>query len=365
VSHESETRFSPGAPLVPLPTQPEGLAWPTTEWADGPAPDGLEPLLDAAMDPKGPLAHTYAVVVIRAGRLVAQRYGGALPHFDRLAESVTAETPLLSWSMAKSVLHALLAHPVAGGRLALGAPPAGIAWTVGGSPAPADDGRRLITTQQMLEMRDGLDFNEDYVDDRISDTIAMLFGPGQEDVVAYTADRPLRHQPGEVFNYSSGTSNLLAAALGGVVGGQAEMVTFAEEKLFKPIGMTSGRLGFDGAGHWVASSYAYATAQDWARFGYLYLRDGWWESVRVLPEGWVDHGRRPRSVDPEDGSVYGAHWWVVEDGRGTFRASGYTGQSILICPALDAVVVRLGNTPAEHYPDLHRWRTGVLDALEA
>lgn len=364
MSDETGPGFDPGAPLTPLPAQPPGVAWPTLQWAEGPAPAGLGPVLDAAMDPGGPLAETYAVVVIQGGRLVAERYGGTLPHFDRPAEPVTPETPLLSWSMAKSVLHALLGEPVASGRLALDAPPEGIAWTVQGTPAPDDDRRRLITVQQLLEMRDGIDFNEDYVDDRVSDTIAMLFGPGQEDVVAFAADRPLRHPPGRVFNYSSGTSNLLAAALAGVVGGEAEMVAFAGERLFGPIGMSSARLGFDAAGHWVASSYAYATARDWARFGYLYLRDGRWGSDRVVPEGWVDHGRRPRSVDPEDGSVYGAHWWVVEDGRGTFWASGYTGQCIVICPALDAVVVRLGNTPAEHYPDLRRWRAAVLDALE-
>ena len=365
MSCEPAPRFSPDAPLVPLPAQPEGLAWPTAGWAEGSTPEGLEPFLDAAMDQEGPLAHTYAVVVIQAGRLVAERYGGALPHFDRPPEPVTSDTPLLSWSMAKSVLHALLAGPVAEGRLVLEAPPEGIAWTVEGTPAPAEDGRRLITTQQLLEMRDGIDFNEDYVDDRVSDTIAMLYGPAQDDVVAYAAGRPLRHRPGQVFNYSSGTSNLLAAALGALVGGEAEMVAFAETMLFQPIGMGSARLGFDPAGHWVASSYVHATARDWARFGYLYLRDGRWGSARVLPEGWVDHGRRARSVDLEDGSIYGAHWWVVEDGRGTFWASGYTGQCIVICPALDAVAVRLGNTPADHYPDLRSWRAGVLDALEA
>jgi CubicO group peptidase (beta-lactamase class C family) len=120
----------------------------------------------------------------------------------------------------------------------------------------------------------------------------------------------------------------------------------------------------DPAGNWIASSYAYATARDWARFGYLHLRDGWWEDRRLLPANWVDHGRRPHSVDPTDGAVYGSHWWVIDDGRGTFRAGGYAGQSVMVCPALDTVVVRLGNTPAEAYPPLAEWRSSVLDALD-
>ena len=79
----------------------------------------------------------------------------------------------------------------------------------------------------------------------------------------------------------------------------------------------------------------------------------------------MDHGRRPRSVDPEDGSLYGAHWWVVGDGHGSFRASGYEGQSILVCPALDLVVVRLGKTPTDRYPQLHEWRAAVTEAFAA
>ena len=88
----------------------------------------------------------------------------------------------------------------------------------------------------------------------------------------------------------------------------------------------------------------------------LYLRDGTWDGARLLPRGWVDYGRTIASVDPEDGP-YGAHWWGVEgDTLGTFRASGYEGQSITICPTHDLVVVRLGKTAAAHYPDLTRWR---------
>lgn len=71
--------------------------------------------------------------------------------------------------------------------------------------------------------------------------------------------------------------------------------------------------------------------------------------------------RRQRSVD-DDG--YGAHWWVTDDGRGTFAALGHDGQSITVDPTLDAVVVRLGKTPTEHAPDIERWRAAVLDALQ-
>lgn len=351
----------PVGPLVGLPVQPAGVPWPTREWPTGPASAALTEAVQAGFD--SALAETYAVVVIQGGRLLAERYEGALPHFDGPPEPVTADTPLLSWSMAKSVLHCLLGGPVADGRLGLDRAPAGIPWSTDGKPAGEDDPRRGITLDQMLQMRDGIDFNEDYVDDQVSDTIAMLFGEGAGDVVAYAAARPMRHPPGSVFNYSSGTSNLVAAALAHALGGRDQVEAYARRQLFGPTGMNSARLGLDPAGQWIASSYAYATARDWARFGYLHLRDGRWEGGRLLPTGWVDHGRRPRSVDPTDGAVYGAHWWVVDDDRGTFRAGGYAGQSVVMCPALDAVLVRLGNTPTEVGPLLADWRRSVLDAL--
>jgi CubicO group peptidase (beta-lactamase class C family) len=124
----------------------------------------------------------------------------------------------------------------------------------------------------------------------------------------------------------------------------------------------------DEAGTFIGSSFVYATAQDWARFGTLYLRDGLWDGERLLPEGWVDHGRRIRSVDETDGGLYGAHWWIdqLDTARGTFRASGYEGQMVAICPALDAIVVRLGHTPEPQPTPAHLpvWRKRVLDTLD-
>ncbi len=318
----------------------------------------LERLLDAVCDDGGPLATTYAVVVVHGGAIVAERYGGQLEHFDRPPDAVTPETRLLSWSMAKSMLHAVVGLLVGDGVLDLDAPAGVPEW------ADPDDPRHAITLRHLLAMRDGLDFVEDYVDERVSDVIEMLFGAGQDDMAHFAADRPLAAPPGTRFNYSSGTSNIISAVVARAVGHGAPYEAYLRARLFGPIGMHSAEPEFDQTGTWVASSYVRATARDFARFGVLYLRDGTWGGLRLLPRGWVDYGRTIESVDPEDGP-YGAHWWGVEgDSRGTFRASGYEGQSITICPTHDLVVVRLGKTAAAHYPDLTRWRADVVRAFD-
>lgn len=349
------------AALPPLPGQPAGVPWPDDDWprAAPPWAADLERAVAAAFDETGPLATTYAVVVVQGGRVVAERYGGALPHFDQPSEPVGAGTRLASWSMAKSFLHAALAFLVEEGRLDLDAPAPVPQW------AAPDDPRRRITIADLLAMRDGLAFVEDYTDDRVSDVIQMLWGPGQDDVAAFAAERPLAAPPGQRYQYSSGTTNILAGVLARVVGPGEPVRRFLSERLFAPIGMRSATVTLDEAGTWVASSYLRATALDFARFGLLYLRDGVWDRRRLLPPGWVDHARTPLSYDEEDAVYYGNHWWVTGDAHGTFLARGYEGQQIAVSPALDLVVVRLGSTPADRYPELARWRTGLLDTVAA
>jgi CubicO group peptidase (beta-lactamase class C family) len=332
------------------------LAWP--EGAPAPAAETvLGELLDQACDDDGPLATTFAIVVVQGGAIVAERYHGELEHLDRSPDRVTPETPLLSWSMAKSMLHAVVGLLVGDGLLTLDDPSGVAEWS------DLEDPRHAITLRHLLAMRDGLDFVEDYVDERVSDVIEMLFGTGQGDVAHFAAARPLAAPPGTRFNYSSGTSNIVSSVVARLVGHGAPYTEFLRSRLFAPIGMHSAEPELDQTGTWVASSYVRATARDFARFGLLYLRDGVWDGVRLLPEGWVDYGRTVQSIDPEDGP-YGAHWWgVAGDTLGTFRASGYEGQSITICPAHDLVVVRLGKTTAAHYPDLTRWRADVVAAF--
>jgi CubicO group peptidase (beta-lactamase class C family) len=316
-------------------------------------------LLDAMFDDGGPLAVTYAVVVVHRGAIVAERYAGLLEHWGGEPEPVEATTPLRSWSMAKSMLHATVGILAGDRRIDPAARARVAAWS-----DPADP-RHPITLQQLLEMRDGLAWAEDYVDAGGSDVIEMLFGSGHADVAAYATTRPLAVEPGTAFNYSSGTSNVIASLVGDLVGRGDATVDFLRERLFDPIGMRSARPGLDDAGTWVASSYVHATARDFARFGLLYLRDGMWDGTRVLPQGWVDHARRLRSIDPDDGKGYGAHWWVTGDEHGSFWANGYEGQSVLVSPSLDLVVVRLGRTDASHSADLLAWRRAVVDAFAA
>lgn len=344
--------------LIPLPAQPDGIPWPTDEWPTGGAPPAVEGLVAEMFDRPERYGTTYAVVVVQGGVLLYDRYGGELPSFTHAPTPVEPDTPLLSWSMAKSVLHAAVGILVGDGRLHPTAP----------APVPAwdDDERAAITLDELLEMRDGLQWAEDYVDAGVSDVIEMLFGSGSADVASFAESRALEHAPGAVFNYSSGTSNVVSAIVGRTVGGPAAVEHLLLDRLLHRIGMRTADPRFDDAGTFIGSSYVYATARDWARFGLLYLRDGCWDGERLLPEGWVDHGRRVRSVDPEDGRLYGAHWWVEPDdqARGTFSAIGYEGQAISICPELDAIVVRLGSTKDPEKPNLAPWRRAVFDALE-
>ncbi|MFM8237535.1 MAG: serine hydrolase domain-containing protein [Actinomycetota bacterium] len=322
------------------------------------APTAITEQVDDMFERPGEFGTTYAVVVLRAGEIVAERYGGALPHLDRPDESVGPETPLLSWSVAKSVLHAAVGVLAGEGRLDPDVPVGAPEWAAVGDP------RAAITIEHLLTMRDGLAFTEDYVDAGSSDVIEMLFGSGRADTAHFAADRPLAHAPGTVFNYASGASNIVARAVGDVVGRGAETEAWLREAIFDPLGMTSARIRLDDAGTFIASSFVYATARDWVRFGECYLRDGRAGGRQIVPADWAAHGWRIRSRDPETGTPYGAHWWGLPGpGPEAGYAGGYAGQRVLVCPAADLVVARFGNSEADQYPAIARWCRRVIEAV--
>ncbi len=331
-----------------------GLTWPTLAWPTGEVGDAVHAALDAGFgDPA--LGDTYAVVLIHRGRLVYERYDNALPSFIHEPTPVDVDTPLLSWSMAKSMLHFLVGTLVDEGRLDPSAPAGIAAWE--------NDERSTITLGDLLAMRDGLNFAEEYSVDTPSNVVEMLFGEGQHDMAAYAASRPLAHEPGRVFNYSSGTTNIISGIVGDLVGRGEPYRDFLQTRLFDAIGMTSATGTCDEAGTFVASSYVHATARDFAKFGLLYLRGGEWDGRRLVSRRWIDTAQIPLSVDEESGTFYSWQWWVSGDDFGSYWCNGYEGQMIVVSPTLDSVLVRLGRTNAERYPDLRQWRDGVLRTL--
>ncbi|MGD1898433.1 MAG: serine hydrolase domain-containing protein [Phormidesmis sp.] len=290
------------------------------------------------------LKRTRAVVVIHKGEIVAERY----------AAGFSAQLPLLGWSMAKSVVSALVGILVKQGKLALDSKDLLAEWR-----EQPDDPRRAITVDHLLRMSSGLVFSEDY-SSPLSDVTTMLFQRG--DGAAYAAQLPLQHELGSAFCYAGGTTVLLCRIIREAVGkALVDYWDFAQRELFERLGMMSAVLEPDAAGTFVGSAFMYATARDWGKLGLLYLQDGCWEVngkwERILPVGWV----RYSTAASETADFYGAHFWrgvpnsftakERDDSRwpqGAYLAAGYQGQFMTVVPQHDLVVVRMGLSQRQH-----------------
>lgn len=178
----------------------------------------------------------------------------------------------------------------------------------------------------------------------------MLFSKG--DMAAYAASLPLKYAPGTVFNYSSGNSNILSDIIRQVVG-EKSYSQFPYQELFYRINAYSFLLEPDASGTYVGSSYSYATARDFARFGLLYFNDGKWNGEQLLPTNWVKESTQPSDGDKR--KHYGYQFWLngydqkdmtrrwyPDVPADMFFADGYGGQDIYIIPSKKLVVVRLG-----------------------
>ncbi len=358
--------------LAALPPQPAGVPFPTRDWPTGALPAAtdaaaVERALAATARHDGEVGETRAVVVVQGGRIVAERY----------ADGYGPTTRLISWSMAKSITHALVGIAVRRGLVDIDRPMGNPRW-------PAGDARAQVTWRQWLQMVDGQDYHELGVRDPVrSDAARMLFGPGRLDVAAYAAALPQIHAAGTHWNYNTAGVELVDDALGRVFAPgagpserRARVADVLARELFAPLGITSAVPEFDAAGTFLGGSLVYATARDFARFGLLYLRDGVWDGTRILPAGWVDFART-RGPAP-NGDHYGAGFWITPpvgdptrahaltpDGPADlFTAQGHEGQLITIVPSKDLVIVRLGHLDDNRdWPALGRWLQALVAAF--
>ncbi len=276
-----------------------------------------------------------AIVVVHRGRIVAERY----------AAGFSARTPLLGWSMTKTVTAGLIGLLVKDGRLTL---EQSALW-----PAAPGDARDRITIADLLAMSSGLHFDESY--GAVSDVTRMLYL--EPDMAAFARSQPLDHPPGSFWSYSSGTAVILARIFQDAAGDGA--LDFVRERLFVPLGMDSATIETDAHGTLVGSSYMYAVARDWARYGQFLLQQGVWRGQALLPAGFVEMMVRPVAAS---GGQYGHGllWLWGSEAKtpgenpdhefglpgDTFWMVGHDGQSIAIIPSHELVVVRLGMTPS-------------------
>lgn len=289
---------------------------------------------------------TNAIVVLRHGQIVYERY-------DR---GVSADTPLLTWSVTKSFGASVYGAAVHEGLIDINKP---VCTTY--QPMCAD-GKQNIRYTDLLRMSSGLDWQETYETSPVfSSVMAMLYSYGSDDMAAYAAAKNLTAAPGTRWTYSSGDSNILSAALKKPLGDR--YADYPYTALADRIGMTTARYEPDAAGTHVASSYLYASARDVARWGQLILDDGTWNGERLLAEGWV---RYLSTLAPAFGTTEvgvehhmnnpGAQWYVNvgDPTRGlakpwpalpedAFGASGHWGKFVWVVPSWDMVIVRMGD----------------------
>jgi CubicO group peptidase (beta-lactamase class C family) len=325
----------PAHAMAPAAAAPAAAAPPTPAalWPDGSAVN-TDARLDQVLKNEvlaGPGAR--AIVVVDHGRIVAERYSAGF----------NAGTPLLGWSMTKSVMAGVIGMLVKDGKLSLDQ--AGL-WP------GVTDGREKIHLADLLAMSSGLQWNEAY--GAVSDVTGMLYL--QPDMAAYARAQPLAHTVGEVWSYSSGTAVILSRIAQESAG--EDIFKYIGTRLFEPLGITSATIEPDEHGTPVGSSYMYATARDWARYGQFLLQDGVWQGQELLPLGYVTMMASPVAAS---GGQYGKGqtWLWGSDAAtpgvnpdaafgipgDTFWMSGHDGQNIAIIKSRQLVIVRLGLTP--------------------
>ena len=321
-------RFITGRPQVQYLS--DSLPWPygkteAIHSGSGIDRDKIESAFNEAFDEDGKWEkQTRALLIIKDDSLVREQY----------SEGYDANSPMLGWSMTKSIAGTLIGILMKDGKVSMDDNQLFEEWT---------DERGDITLMQMLNMSSGLEWAEVY--DDLSNATKMLYD--SESVVDVARDVPLAQEPGTYWNYSSGTSNLLSGYIRNQFDQFIQYQAFPYLKLFNKLGMESAQMECDEQGNYVMSSYSFATARDWAKLGQLYLNHGKWKHMEILDSSYVDFATKVAPACSD--SIYGGQIWLNRSKNAFADApddlyffSGFQGQFVCVIPSRNLVVVRLG-----------------------
>jgi CubicO group peptidase (beta-lactamase class C family) len=341
---------------------------------------------------------TRAIVISHRGEIVYERYQSLM--------NITADTPLLGWSMTKSILAILIGIGIQHNLLTLDTP-------LQLSTLSEDHKKYLrernhgqdLTFRSLLNMQDILLIEEDY--STLGPVPHFLYGvhditqfvnkfpssssssSSSSSPAHFSSPSPTKDLPFGWY-YSSAVTNLLSAEFRALFPSDADYWTFPSQALYKPLSLDSFLIELDPSGTFIASSFGYGTARDWNKLGDLLLNDGKIrsrdrdvdpESLRLLPSEYV---KFLMTTTPLSGGFYGGHVWMNPshateeisallpadherrkqlkwltdeshpEGSSTLKSSaipsdavffsGYHGQYVLIVPSQEMVITRLGMT---------------------
>jgi uncharacterized protein (TIGR03437 family) len=315
--------------LLPLPGAV--APWPTDGWAQSsPEEQGINSALLQAGDAyvRSQCPTRYSFLVVRNGYLVWEQYYHGMSR-DRYADVM---------SISKSILSLLIGQALDNGRIeSLDRKMAD--YFPEYFSASTDTRKRQITLRQMLTMTAGFQWDEVATG---NDWVAS------KDWYKFVIDLPIAANPGDVFDYNTGLSHLLAGVLSRASGQSALAV--GAQNLFEPLGISNFRWDTDPRGNYVGGFHMYFTSGDLAKFGYLALRQGFWEDRQLVSRSWIEDSTSFHISYASDVTIgdYGYHWWVRPQwGYNAYMAAGYGGQYIFVVPGLDLIMVSTADTTGD------------------
>ena len=306
----------------------------------------LQMAVNNSFDPSGEKKQqTRSVLVIYKDHIIAEKY----------ADGFDNSSLMHGWSMTKSLTSTMYGILQKQGRIDINKKTGLKAW--------AEDERKHITYNDLLHMNSGLEWEEAYFN--ISDVTKMLYL--ESDMGQVQIEKQLVGLPDQLWNYSSGTTNILSGPLlRKEFDSHQDYLDFWYSELIDKIGMHSAVVETDLAGNYIGSSYAWATTRDWAKFGLLYLHEGNWNGEQLLDSSWVKYASSPTNTSEDR---YGAQFWLNAGGyhpdvpKDMYSCNGFKGQHVFIIPSSDLVVVRTGLVSEPKF-DLNGFLRDIVNSIE-
>lgn len=285
-------------------------------------PQGAPLQIDIDLDAYMASQNSAAVIVLHKGKVRVERYG---LHQNK-------NSKWTSFSVAKSMTSTLVGAAIKDGFI--DSLEDKVSKYVNGLKGSAYDD---VSIRQLLTMTSGVDWVEDYSDPQSDVALFRSVTPvaGEAAIVTYLKKLGRAHEPGAVFNYSTGETNLVGILIEAATG--VQLAEYLSEKVWRPYGMQQDASWVvSGTGEAISGCCIQAAALDYARFGQFMLENGIFDDKSIVPENWVAEATRLQVTFDNAQNGYGYQWWV--NGQNTYLARGIFGQGIFIDPSRELII---------------------------